>query len=126
MITMMSSSNINQVKDIFNPKQFIEQLIKIEFYKTAEVYINDVKDQIQNYLNISLFPNPVSGILSIHNAPENLISVSIVSVLGEQMIVMASPKAADFVIDLSKVLPGTYFARFTMSDKIINIKLLKL
>ncbi|MFI5264744.1 MAG: T9SS type A sorting domain-containing protein, partial [Candidatus Kapaibacterium sp.] len=88
--------------------------------------INDVKDQIQNDLNISLFPNPVSGILSIHNAPENLISVSIVNVLGEQMIEMASPKTADFVIDLSKVLPGAYFARFTMSDKIINIKLLKL
>jgi hypothetical protein len=48
------------------------------------------------------------------------------NVLGEQIIEMASPKSADFTIDLSKVLPGTYFARFTMSDKIINIKLLKL
>jgi len=75
--------------------------------------------------SISLFPNPTTGIITVHNAPANILRVTITNVLGETFSEFTNPGAADFTIDLSKLLPGTYFARFSSVSEVVTRKIIK-
>jgi photosystem II stability/assembly factor-like uncharacterized protein len=73
--------------------------------------ISDIKNLPQPDLSISLSPNPTTGLITIHNAPANMLHVTITNVLGETVSEAASSGAADFKLDLSKHAPGIYFVR---------------
>ncbi|MFI5263111.1 MAG: T9SS type A sorting domain-containing protein [Candidatus Kapaibacterium sp.] len=75
---------------------------------------------------LTIRPNPVNGnFVMIYNAPSNVLHVTVTSVLGETMIELAHPNARQFMLDLSKLHPGTYFARFTMPDEVLTRKIVK-
>jgi len=75
--------------------------------------------------NISLSPNPTSGMIIVHNAPENILNVTVSSILDESVIELARPNAPEFTLDLSKLPPGTYFARFSLPSAVITRKIMK-
>ncbi len=87
--------------------------------------INSVENQIQPDLSLSLSPNPTTGIITVHNAPANLLGVSILNVLGQTVLDLPHPNAPEFTLDLSKLPPGTYFARFSLPSEVITRKILK-
>ena len=91
----------------------------------SEVDINDVKNPSSSESNISLSPNPTTGILSIRNAPENLTGISILNVLGQEVIQMTAPHSADFTIDLSKLPAGMYYARIATEGSVEVRKIIK-
>jgi hypothetical protein len=74
---------------------------------------------------ISLSPNPTTGIITVHNAPPNMLHVTIMNVLGETVSEVTNPGTPKFVIDLSKLPPETYFARFSGDGKVISQKIIK-
>ncbi len=84
-----------------------------------------VTNKIGHDLNISLSPNPTTGIISIHNEPENLRSVAIMNVLGEKVLELANPHTSDFSIDLSKFVQGMYYARFLSGSSVVTKKIVK-
>ncbi|MFI5264945.1 MAG: T9SS type A sorting domain-containing protein, partial [Candidatus Kapaibacterium sp.] len=73
----------------------------------------------------SLSPNPTTGIITVHNAPANILHVTVSSILGESIIELTHPNAPEFTLDLSKLPPGTYIARFSMANEVITRKILK-
>jgi hypothetical protein len=75
--------------------------------------------------DFSLSPNPTTGIIIVHNSPTNLLHVTISSILGESVLELAHPNAPEFTLDLSKLPPGTYFARFSLPSAVITRKLVK-
>ena len=75
--------------------------------------------------NLSLSPNPTTGILSIRNATENLTGISILNVLGEKVMEIAAPHSADFTIDLSKLPAGMHYARITLPNEVVMRKIIK-
>jgi hypothetical protein len=76
-------------------------------------------------LNISLSPNPTNGIITAHNTTANIMHVTITNVLGEIVSELPHPNASEFTLDLSKLPPGTYFARFSLANEVVTRKIIK-
>jgi len=86
---------------------------------------NSVDRPRQPDLRISFSPNPTTGMISIHGAPEDLIHVTISNLLGETVLEFPHPNAPDFTLDLSKLPPGTYFVRFSLPNEVVTRKIMK-
>ncbi len=85
----------------------------------------DVKQKyIANPLNISLFPNPTNGVITIYGAPENTSQVTIANILGEKVLELTNPHSSNFTIDLSKQAPGIYYAKFVTTNSVVVKKIL--
>lgn len=69
---------------------------------------------------IKLFPNPTSGALSLRNVPQNISEVNIINVLGETVMKTKTINSTNVDLDLSKLVKGTYYIRFTSEDSVIT------
>ena len=87
--------------------------------------INEVKNPTQPDLNISLSPNPTTGIITVHNSSANILHVTVSSILGESVLELEHPNAPDFTLDLSKLPAGTYFVRFSLVNEVVTRKIMK-
>lgn len=74
---------------------------------------------------LRLSPNPTTGIISVHNSSANILHVTVSSILGESILELEHPNAPEFTLDLSKLPPGTYFARFSLPNEVVTRKILK-
>ena len=83
--------------------------------------------QVQQYVNnnISLSPNPTTGIITVHNTSANILHVTINNIIGESVLELEHQNAPEFALDLSKLPQGTYFARFMMAGESIVKKIIK-
>ena len=83
---------------------------------------SDVADNKQ----LAIFPNPVSGYLSITNyslAGTATTEISIFNVLGEK--IYSDPNLQSLTVDCESFPPGIYFLEIKASDKIFNSKFVK-
>jgi photosystem II stability/assembly factor-like uncharacterized protein len=76
-------------------------------------------------VEVSVYPNPATGVLTISNVPENLESISILNVLGVQMMEISKQSAREFQIDISKLPEGVYYAKFAIGGSTFTRKILK-
>jgi hypothetical protein len=74
---------------------------------------------------ITLSPNPTRGIVSVDNAPLNLLNVSVINVLGVIQTEIAKPNASNFQIDLTTLPSGTYYVRFVMPGMVVTKKIIR-
>jgi len=74
---------------------------------------------------ITLYPNPTSRMLSVQGLPSDNITVSVFNILGELMMEQKNPPAPDFMLDLSKLVPGTYYIRFSSANSVATKKVIK-
>ena len=96
------------------------------------VYFSFSKNIIQSKVNINnstspikISPNPTTGIITVHNAPANILHVTITNVLGETVTELTNPGTSDFTLDLSQLPLGTYFARFSAAGSVIMRKIIR-
>ena len=87
--------------------------------------IAEVKNPPHPDLNISLSPNPTTGIITVHNASANILHVTVSSILGESVLELEHPNAPEFTIDLSKLLAGMYYARIVGAHSVSIEKIFK-
>ena len=69
-------------------------------------------------VNISLFPNPTNGIITIHNASSNLQEIKVVNIIGETVMELKNLHSSDITLDLSKLIRGTYYIRFISANSV--------
>jgi hypothetical protein len=69
---------------------------------------------------ITLSPNPTSGIVAIHYTPSNDLRVSVMNLLGETVMELKNLHSPDFTLDLSKLVPGTYYIRFSSANSVVT------
>ncbi len=74
---------------------------------------------------ITLSPNPTRGIINVNDAPLNLINVSVLNLLGANVMEVTKPNASGFQIDLTKLTPGIYYLRFVMPGAVITKKIVR-
>jgi hypothetical protein len=87
---------------------------------------------------ITVFPNPVSGSVTIgsrssHGEHQAINSVSIFNMLGEELISVCHSRRDDpasacylpHTADVSALLPGIYFLKISLGNKILVTKLVK-
>jgi len=74
-----------------------------------------------------LFPNPTSGFITIHDAAESVLHVSVANVLGSEVAGSGDrvPGTGEISLDLSKLPPGTYFVRITTAEGVVMRKVVK-
>ena len=87
--------------------------------------LNSVDDPNQNDINISVSPNPTTGIITVHNSAENIQHISVRNILGENIIDLTKPNASEFTLDLSKFPAGTYITTFVMPNSVITKKIIR-
>ncbi|MEP7234156.1 MAG: T9SS type A sorting domain-containing protein [Ignavibacteriota bacterium] len=84
-----------------------------------------VKKTITALGQIELSPNPTNGIITVHNLPEDLVSVTVMNILGERVLAFQNLKSLNLTVDLSKLISGIYFItfhgeNFTTTRKIVR------
>lgn len=84
----------------------------------SAVAINSVPD-------ITISPNPTSGIVSIHNAPAQDMDISVLSILGETLMQKKSVQQRDISLDLTKLASGTYYIRISWGSIVITKKIVR-
>ncbi len=74
---------------------------------------------------IEIFPNPTTGSITIQSAPENIVNVTVLNLLGETLISLPKYQESNFTIDCSKLVPGTYYVRFQTTNGVITKKIIR-
>jgi hypothetical protein len=72
-----------------------------------------------------IFPNPTTGSITIDNAAENIESISIVNLLGQEVHLTRNQHGTDVTLDLSKLPAGSYLIRYSVGGLLIQKKILK-
>ncbi|MEP7234189.1 MAG: T9SS type A sorting domain-containing protein [Ignavibacteriota bacterium] len=75
--------------------------------------------------DISIHPNPTTGKITIQSAPENIVNVRILNILGETLISLPKNQETIFTIDCSKLIPGTYYVRFQTTSGVVTKKIIR-
>ena len=76
-------------------------------------------------LPILIAPNPTGGMLAVRNIPESIQRISVLNVLGAQVMEIAYPRSASVDLDLSKLAPGTYYVRLATGNSVITRKIVR-
>ncbi len=66
--------------------------------------------------SISIYPNPATGTVSILAGGTTILGITVLNVLGEDVLDMPSLREADISLDLSKLPAGTYFFKIQTSS----------
>ncbi len=74
--------------------------------------------------SISIYPNPISGMLSITLEEGNIASVTIRNSFG-QLLLTKAPPTNQLVLDLSSYPTGIYFLQLEVDGKVITKKVVK-
>jgi N-acetylneuraminic acid mutarotase len=76
------------------------------------------------FKNITIYPNPTTSIITTNGVTENIMNLSISNTLGEKVMDLKNPHNQDFTLDLSKLVPGTYYIRFSSANAVATKKIL--
>ncbi len=95
---------------------------KINYLNLNEVFIapaSGVKD-IPGGEDIILYPNPARETLTISISANAIGSIAVTNVLGEKLMLFSTSSGPDFTLDLSKLVPGTYYIRFSSANSVVT------
>jgi len=81
--------------------------------------VSSVANKLQA-ISISVVPNPTTGVISIQGAPSNDLNVSVLNLLGETVMELKNLQSPDFKLDLSKLVAGTYYIRFSSANSVVT------
>jgi hypothetical protein len=70
--------------------------------------------------SVTISPNPTRGTISIQGAPSNDLNISVMNLLGETVMEQKNPNSANFTLDLSKLVPGVYYIRFSSANLVVT------
>lgn len=87
-------------------------------------HTSSVKNELHSE-SISLFPNPTGRTLLVQGLPSDGITVSVITILGETVIEQKNLHGPDVSIDLSTLVPGTYYIRFSSMNSVVTKKIIK-
>jgi hypothetical protein len=87
--------------------------------------VDGVVNTIEAFKALTVSPNPTRGMISIQGAPSNDLNISVLNVLGEIVMQYKNPNTPDFTLDLSKLVAGTYYIRFSSANSVDTKKVIR-
>ena len=115
--TYFLNENYNPANHTFTP-------IRRTYYYYQAFTINSL-NETKNESDVSLYPNPTSGNITVHNAQENIQHVRVRNILGENILELIKPNASEFSLDLSKYPAGIYVVTFATLTSVIMKKIIR-
>ena len=95
---------------------------------TNEVFTLTQSDEVKNdpaAHEINIFPNPTIGIVSVSGNTSNFSEVSVLNVLGENVMNILHPEGNNFTLDLSSLTSGIYNIRINIHNSVLMRKIVK-
>ena len=93
---------------------------------TVTAYFHDPWGIEDNELpEISIYPNPTSGVLRIESGELRIENVEIFNMMGKVCLVENMRQNTEIVLDVSYLPAGMYFVRITTEDGVVTKKILK-
>lgn len=80
--------------------------------------------QEYNNFNISIFPNPSSGVFYITNPQEQKLTISAFDLQGKLILKQSTDHQNEIKVDLSNKPPGMYLLNLKQQDKTVIKKIL--
>ncbi len=65
---------------------------------------------------IEIYPNPATGMVTIMAGGTSILGITVLNVLGENVLALPNLRESEFSFDLSKLPSGTYFLRIETSN----------
>ena len=75
--------------------------------------------------SLTISPNPTRGIITIQGAPLNDLNISVLNILGETVMELKNSHTSNFTLDLSNLVSGTYYIRFSSANSVVTKKIIK-
>jgi hypothetical protein len=72
--------------------------------------------QIQPDDSLSIYPNPASEVVTIISGGTSIQGVSVLNVLGENVLNMPNLRESDITLDVSELPSGTYFVHIETAN----------
>jgi N-acetylneuraminic acid mutarotase len=76
--------------------------------------------------DINLFPNPTTGPLTIELPTSSEMNVTVMNLLGATVMELKNLHTPDFTLDLSKLVPATYYIRFSSVNSVVTKMVVKM
>ena len=83
-----------------------------------------VQEDLQS-AQILFSPNPTVGSVNIRGVASSLFNVAVLNVLGQTVLEQKNLRSSDFALDLSKLVSGTYYVRFSSANSVVTKMLVK-
>lgn len=91
-------------------------------HSCSGVGVNEVVGSIQD---LSVFPNPSSGVITIKSKDKNAANATVFDYTGQEILTFQLKSAIETTIDLSSISTGVYFIRINYSDNYKIVKFVK-
>lgn len=88
------------------------------------MHINEAVTPARPLPAITLSPNPTNGIVTVKGVPLSA-QVQVMNVLGVTVKEMARTTESNFNLDLSTLVPGTYYIRFSSANSVVTKKVVR-
>jgi hypothetical protein len=85
-----------------------------EMVDTTQSGVQSVSEPTED--SIEIFPNPAAGIVTILSGGTSISGVSVLNVLGENVLALPNLRQSDISLDISKLRSGTYFFLINTGD----------
>ncbi|MDZ4744619.1 MAG: S41 family peptidase [bacterium] len=73
---------------------------------------------VRSESSLELFPNPTSGMTTIHGLPQNATDLTVTNILGQVILKISKPIPS--MLDLSRLAVGSYFVRIASPNAVVT------
>lgn len=126
------SASLSQTVTFWTPGDQTFTLTTVSAGKSAitdtfSIHIFDKSEGVENTSlpTLTISPNPTRGVVSIHGLPSTYRTISIINSLGETVMRLENPHLSDMTLDLSKLVPSTYYIRLSSENSVVTKKIIK-
>jgi hypothetical protein len=89
-------------------------------FKISYVGNNSVSASKLTNVKFGIYPNPTNDIIRIEGMLPDIKSIAVMNLLGETVMEQKNLHSPDFTLDLSKLVPGTYYIRFSSANSVVT------
>lgn len=131
--TLVSGQGTNQIQVIFESDAAdgiltvsAENMCGFGEVSTLDIDVVHVGVKDFGQANIKIYPNPTNGNLKIEfgNEVNNEISVSVINLLGENVLQLENLSQKQIQLDLSGLVPGIYLIRIQAGNQLITRRII--
>ncbi|PCI19421.1 hypothetical protein COB64_03760 [Candidatus Wolfebacteria bacterium] len=99
-------------------------LIVTQFIKIGQLTLGEVRYGLEQ-LNINIFPNPTTGLITITNLPQEITKIAVYNVLGELVLNQELIESNKALIHLDDLPNGVYFLQVSNGENAMSVKVIK-
>ncbi|WP_188405232.1 T9SS type A sorting domain-containing protein [Psychroflexus salis] len=126
-MNLMQNTAINDIYtvDIFSTPNILWGYGKVDALSGLQQIENTLNVQEYNALDITVYPNPTSSLVSFDNSYTEFESLEIFNLIGKSMFTKGLGNSKHNIVDMSTYEAGIYLFKFLKEGRFVTIKVIK-